>query len=191
MVTGDPVPRDAEGRIKPVYNVNSIKLMQYIQEMNQDVFEEEAFLCGGALNYHGANPDAIIARMHKKEESGCRFFLTQPVYSEDDIERLKYIKERISGKLMCGIMPLVSYKNAVFVKNEMPGIYIPDEIIKRYQPEMTREEAEAVAVQISLEAAEKLADFADGYYIMTPFNRGNLVVRLMKEIRKNDKRRIS
>ena len=66
------------------------------------------------LSWH--NPDAIIERMKRKAEAGCGYFLTQPVYTEEDVERLTYIKEHIDTKIMCGIMPLVSYKNAMFVK---------------------------------------------------------------------------
>ena len=49
---------------------------------------------------------------------------------------------------------------------------------------MTREEAEAVATQISVETAEKLYDVADGFYMMTPFNRAELISNIITEIRK-------
>ena len=74
-----------------------------------------------------------------------------------------YIKEHIDTKIMCGIMPLVSYKNAMFVKNEMPGIHVSDEIVNRYREDMTREEAEEVAIELSVEIAAKLYDIADGF----------------------------
>ena len=64
---------------------------------------QEPVYYGGALNYHGANPDAIIERMKRKAEAGCGYFLSQPVYTEKDVERLTYIKEHIDTKLMCGI----------------------------------------------------------------------------------------
>lgn len=183
LVTGDPIPREAKGHIKGVFDFNSIRLMEYVKEMNRDVFMEEPVLYGGALNYHGANPDAIIRRMQQKAESGCSCFLTQPVYSKEDVERLAYIKERIDTKLICGIMPLVSYKNARFVANEMPGIFVPDEIVSRYSEEMSRGEAEAVATEISLELAEELKEVADGYYFMTPFNRASLIAGIIEKIK--------
>lgn len=183
LVTGDPIPREARGHIKGVFDFNSIRLMEYIKEMNRDVFMEEPVLYAGALNYHGANPDAIIRRMQQKVESGCNCFLTQPVYSKEDIERLTYIKAHIDTKLICGIMPLVSYKNARFVANEMPGIFVPDEIVSRYSEQMSREEAEAVATEISLELAEGLKEVADGYYFMTPFNRASLIAGIIEKIK--------
>lgn len=80
-------------------------------------------------------------------------------------------------------MPLVNYKNALFVCNEMPGIHISEEIVNRYDQNMTREEAEEVATQISLEIAEKLMDIADGFYLMTPFQRAELISHIMKQIK--------
>lgn len=182
IVTGDPIPRESRGHIKGVFDFNSIRLMEYVREMNRDVFMDEPVVYAGALNYHGANPDAIIRRMQQKMENGCSSFLTQPVYSKEDIERLAYIKEHSGAKLICGIMPLVSYRNARFVANEMPGIFVPEEIVNRYREDMSREEAEAVAIEISLELAEELKEIADGYYFMTPFNRASLIAGIIEQI---------
>lgn len=183
IVTGDPVAREDRDYVTSVFDFNSIKLMKYVNAMNEDLFAKEPVIFGGALNYHGANPDAIIKRMKVKIENGCRYFLTQPIYTEEDIERIRYIKERVDTKLLCGIMPLVSYKNALFVKNEMPGMHLSDEIVMRYGPDMTREEAEKTAVAISVETAEGLMDVADGFYFMTPFNRTGLICQIMEKIR--------
>lgn len=183
VVTGDPVARGDRDHITSVFDFNSIKLMNYIRQMNEDVFAAEPVIYGGALNYHGANPDAIIRRMEQKKENGCRYFLTQPIYTVEDVERIRYIKARMDTKILCGIMPLVNYKNAMFVKNEMPGIYITDEIVNCYHPDMSREEAEDVAIRLSVETAKELKDVADGYYFMTPFNRTGLIARIMKAIR--------
>ena len=183
IVTGDPVGRGDRERVTSVFDFNSIGLMQYVKEMNDDVFLKEPVLYGGALNYHGANADAIIARMQKKVDAGCTCFLTQPIYTMEDVARIRYIKEHINTKIMCGIMPLVSYKNAMFVRNEMPGIHVSDEIVSRYEPDMTREEAEAVATGISAEIAEQLYDIADGFYFMTPFNRTGLIRKIIEAIR--------
>jgi len=182
IVTGDPVPREAKGSVTPVFDFNSIRLMEYVSVLNADVFHKEPVLFGGALNYHGSNPDAIIRRMKQKTEQGCKMFLTQPIYSKEDIERIRYIKENINAKVMCGIMPLVSYKNAVFMTNEMPGVHIPEEIVDRYTPDMTREEAEQVGIEIAVEIAEKLKNIADGYYFMTPFNRTGMMVKIIRKI---------
>ena len=121
--------------------------------------------------------------MRLKMDQGCSYFLTQPVYSDEDIQRIGQLREMTGAKIIAGIMPLVSYKNAMFLANEMPGIHIPQEIVEKYHPDMTREEAEDVAVDTSLAIAEKLWDVCDGYYMMTPFNRVGLIVRIIEVIR--------
>lgn len=181
IVTGDPVARDARGTISGVFDMNSIRLMEYVTHMNEELYADDPLHFGGALNYHGANPDAIIRRMEKKIEAGCEYFLTQPIYSDEDVERIAYIRDALGErtKICCGIMPLVSYKNAMFLHNEMAGISIPEEILAKYDPDMSREAAQAVAVEISLGLAGKLSDIADAYYFMTPFNRADLICEII------------
>lgn len=183
IITGDPVARDDRNIITGVFDMNSIKLMDYVKNMNQEMFQEEPFYYGGALNYAGVNIDAIADRMKKKMEAGCSYFLTQPVYSDSDIERVRELKRKTGAKIILGIMPLVSYKNALFMKNEMPGIDVPDEIINCYQPDMGRQEAEEAAVNISVCIGQKAMEFADGFYFMTPFNRVSLVNRIINKLR--------
>ena len=79
-------------------------------------------------------------------------------------------------------MPLVSYRNAVFMKNEITGIHVPDEIIAKYDSGMNREEAEEVGIDIAVDIAEKLYDTADGYYFMVPFNRAPMIAEIMKRM---------
>lgn len=185
VITGDPVAREDRNMITPVFDFYSVKLMQYIKHMNEEIFGGEPFYYGGALNYAGGNIEPIVKKMRKKIEAGCSYFLTQPIYSKEDIERVRQLKEITKAKIICGIMPLVSLKNALFMKNEMPGIHVTDEVVARYHADMGREEAEKTAMEVSVEIGRKVADFADGYYIMTPFQRVSLVNRIINELRKD------
>ena len=184
FVTGDPVPAGERGNITSVYDYHSVTLMNYVRRLNRELFSEDPVAYGGALNYGRKNIDAEIRRMQKKCEAGASFFLTQPVYSDADIDRIRYIKSRIDTKIICGIMPLVSYRNALFMKNEITGIDVPDEIIAQYDKDMSREEAQAAGVRIAVEIAKKLSDAADGYYFMVPFNRAGMIAEIMEENKK-------
>lgn len=184
VITGDPVGPDDRGKITGVFDMNSIRFMEYLRHMNEEIFGERPVFYGGALNYAGTNIDAVVRRMQMKLDAGCAYFLTQPIFSETDIARIHDLKERTGAKIICGIMPIVSYRNAMFMKNEMPGIHVGDDIVARYRQDMTREEAEEVAVALSVDIARKLEDVADGYYLMTPFHRVGLVNRIINEIRK-------
>lgn len=182
IVTGDPVPSGDRGSITSVYDYHSVTLMNYIRQLNREHFAEDPIAYGGALNYGRKNIDAEIKRMHKKCRAGASFFLTQPIYSDEDIEKIRYIKSRIDTKIICGIMPLVSYRNALFMKNEITGIHVPDEIIAQYDKDMSRQEAQAVGVRIASEIAEKLSGVADGYYFMVPFNRAEMIAQIMEKM---------
>lgn len=178
LVTGDPVPSVSRMSTTGVFDYNSIQLMHFVKEMNEEHFSEEPFYYGGALNPTLGKVDKIIERMNKKIAAGALYFLTQPVFSEDAIARIKEIKERVDTKILCGIMPLISYRNATFIKNEFIGIDVPDEIIARYTPEMSKEEAENTGAAIARELIEKLNPYVDGYYFMLPFNRVSLIEKI-------------
>lgn len=183
LVTGDPIARADQPAVKPVYNVNSIKLMKYVKQMNAEHFSGDGLVYGGALNYHGVNGDAIAKRMQDKVDAGAEYFLTQPIYSPEDIERIRFLKSKVNTRIFCGIMPLVSFRNARFIRNEMPGIHVPDEIMAQYPEGLTREEYEKRAVAICVELAGKMEDVADGFYFMPPFNRVHLICEIMNALR--------
>ena len=180
IVTGDPVPQANRTSTTGVFDYNSYQLMEYVKEMNKEHFIDDPIIYGGALNHRRGKVENIAKRMQGKIEQGAKFFLTQPIYSREDAERIRILKEMVDTKILCGIMPLVSYRNANFIKNEIAGIYVPDEIINRYDPDMTREEAENVGVSIAKEMIELLDPIADGYYFMLPFNRVSLIEKIFK-----------
>ena len=180
LVTGDPVSRADQEYTRSVYNFNSIKCMRYLKHMNEEIFSEDPFIYGGALNQDGVNTEAIARRMKKKMDEGCSYFLTQPVYSEQSIERLKRLKDMTDARILVGIMPLVSYRNAVFIQNEMPGIYVPEEAVALYRKDGDKEEWEQVAVDYSLRMMRACEEIGSGYYMMTPFNRVHLVKRILE-----------
>lgn len=179
VVTGDPVPGENRTKTTGVFDYNSIQLMSYVKEMNEEHFYRDPIYYGGALNHGRGNLDKIVERMQRKIEAGAKYFLTQPIYSDEDIQRIKYIKEKVNTKILCGILPFVSFKNANFIKNELSGINVPDEIIARYSPDMTKEEAELTGAKLAKELISKLDSIADGYYFMLPFNRVSLLEKIL------------
>lgn len=182
LVTGDPLPDTLRSEIKSVFNMNSIKLMSLVKEMNEELPSHDGFIYGGALNPKGANLDRIIEKVLLKKASGAKYLLTQPIFTEKDIESVRLIKEQTGIKILGGILPLVSYKNARFINNEFAGMNIPDHIISKFNAKMSREEAEEIGVCISAEVAKKLRTVVDGLYFMTPFNRASMIAKILKQI---------
>lgn len=180
IVTGDPVPSPERNDIKSVFNLNSVKLMEMVDEMNRELFAYEPYLIGGALNLNVVNRDVELRRMKLKASKGAQFFLTQPIFRDDVIDYLKRIKAQLRVKVLAGIMPLVSYRNAMFLNNEVPGIDIPEECINRFAPDMSRQEAEEVGVDMAAELVDKVRDHVDGIYFITPFNRTNMIAKIIE-----------
>ena len=113
-------------------------------------------------------------------EAGAAFFLTQPVSTKAGAERLRQIKEETGARILCGIMPFVSLKNATFMKNEMTGIDVTEEVLARYREDMTREEGEQAGIDLAKEMMALTEDFVDGYYFSFPFNRVSMLEKILK-----------
>ena len=101
-------------------------------------------------------------------EAGATFFMTQPAFCDEDIERIAIIKKETGARILCGIMPLVSFKNASFMKNEMTGINVTDEVLLRYRPDMTKEEGEQAGIDLAVEIINKSIDIVERILLLFP-----------------------
>ncbi len=183
VVTGDPIPTAERDEVKAVFNFNSRKLARFVADLNEAELEHP-FRIYGALNLNARNFQAELRRAVQKTEYGITGFLTQPILTAEALENLKLTRSTLpSVKLLGGIIPVVSYRNACFMQSEISGITVAEEIIELYR-DKSREESEELAVRISTEIARQITPYVDGYYLMTPFLRVNLMVRIMEEIRK-------
>lgn len=182
LVTGDPIPSEERNETTSVFNLHSIKLMSLVRELNESLGTEEPFIYGGALNLNIKDVTRIIPRIKRKQEAGAKYLLTQPIYDERALENLRMIKEQVDIKILGGVMPLVSYKNARFLNNEIAGIEIPEEICNEFTKDMSREEAEQVGIRIAIHIGSKIKAIADGLYMMTPFNRFEMVSKIIQGI---------
>ena len=181
VITGDPIPSMVRSSVKSVFNFDSVGLMRIMNDMNEDQFADSPVCYGGAINQGRRNLDVEIGRVKKKMEAGASFFLTQPVSTKDGAERVRRIKEETGARILCGIMPFVSLKNATFMKNEMTGIDVTNEVLARYREDMTREEGEQAGIQLAKEMMALTDDFADGYYFSFPFNRVGMLEKILGE----------
>lgn len=182
IITGDPIPVMARQVVKSVFNFDSVGLMRIADEMNSEALKDSPLTYGGAINQSRRRIESEIKRVQKKMEAGAEFFLTQPVFTAEDAERLRRVKEETGARILCGIMPLVSRKNALFMKNEISGVNVTDEVIERYPENAVREDGENVGVELAKEMIAATRDFADGYYFSFPFNRTYLLKRIIQEV---------
>ncbi len=140
------------------------------------------FLIAGALNVNAANFDAELKKALRKKENGVRLLLTQPIFTEEAMENLRRAKEEIGLWILGGILPAVSYRNACYMHNEISGIRLNEEILEQYRLAPDKEAAARLGVELSLRIAEQIAPYVNGYYLMTPFKRIDLIEEIVRGI---------
>lgn len=182
VVTGDPIPSAERDEIKAMFSFNSSILANYIKTLNKDIFNTP-FNIFGALNINATNFDSQLKHAKIKIENGVTMFLTQPVLTEQALLNLKKAKEILPAKILGGIIPVVSYKNACFMNNEISGITVSQDIIDMYK-DASKEQATKLAINISTQIAKKIEPYVDGYYIITPFKRIDIVCDILAGINK-------
>ena len=138
----------------------------------------------GALNVNAVNFPKQLELALEKEGAGAAGFLTQPVHSPRALENLALARSALKGKILGGVFPIVSHRNALFLNNEVAGVSVPEDLVKRYEG-LGREEAEALALELSVKAARDMEPYTDGWYLMTPFRRVALITRIMAELRRD------
>ncbi|MBQ7006656.1 MAG: methylenetetrahydrofolate reductase, partial [Oscillospiraceae bacterium] len=146
------------------------------------IFRSTPFAVGGALNVNVPNFEKELARAKKKLENGAQFFLTQPMYNDAAVENFRLAADVLGVPVLAGLMPPASYKNAVFLNNEVSGITMDDEFVEGLK-DKTREEIVEISTDFCLDIAKKVADVRGGFYLMTPLKRVDLTVRLTEKIR--------
>ena len=184
-ITGDPIPTAERDEVKNVYQFNSRKLAQYIVSLAGEGREMPApITVFGALNLNARNFEVELRRAAEKLENGMSGFLTQPVLSAQAVENLKKARETLGerAKILAGILPVVSQRNAIFMENEVNGIHVDDAIIQKFEG-LDRAAGEELGLEVSVQAAKAAAPYADGFYLMTPFNRVALMERLIARLR--------
>ena len=143
------------------------------------------FFVGAALNLCPPDPERELKNLHRKVVNGADFFLTQPIYRPEDGPKLLEQYEAAHGPLnrpiLVGLLPLVSTKHANFLHHEVPGVFIPDETLKRI--ETAGDEGARVGVELAVELVEQIKDWAGGVYIMPQFHRYDMVAEIIEAVK--------
>lgn len=185
VVTGDPIPAADRQEVKGVFNFNSQILAGYIKDLNETVFPHP-FLIFGALNVNAINFDQELKKAKQKITQGIQAFLTQPVHSHQALQNLKRAHQELDAWMLGGIMPIVSHRNAQYMNNEISGIEVDQALIDLYV-DKSREEAAELAVSTSIAIVEAMKEDVDGFYLITPFNRVEIIQQIVAHIQTMDK----
>ncbi|MDQ5824960.1 MAG: bifunctional homocysteine S-methyltransferase/methylenetetrahydrofolate reductase [Chloroflexota bacterium] len=183
-LTGDaPNPVDRLGS-SAVFDIDAIGLIKLLTRLNNGVDLADNsiggttdFLIGCAFNPTARDLPLEIDRLGQKLEAGAHFVMTQPVYDLELVERTLDSVKAFNAKVLLGILPLQSFRHAEFLHNEVPGIVIPDFVLRRM------EDAGANGRQAGVEMAQEILQYAyrryAGAYLMPSFGRYELCASVL------------
>ncbi len=187
-VTGDPIPGAAHGpdetaaADKGVFNFNSYTLIDFIRGMNQGPLQSAPLFILAALNVSAQNFDAELRRAEKKLDRGAGGFITQSIFSPEGVKNLRRAREALGAPVIAGIMPVASYKNAVFLNSEVPGVSIPKDFVDSLEGQ-PRDVVTARTLAFSSELIGEARPFCAGFSLMTPLKRVDLAEALLKMVK--------
>jgi methionine synthase I (cobalamin-dependent)/5,10-methylenetetrahydrofolate reductase len=189
-ITGDPPKLGDYPDATAVYDVDSIGLIRILDQLNHGC-DLAGNLIGPALGMHVGcgtdpgrpDPEKEVRRLEQKVKAGAEYVMTQPVYDPRTLERFLSLVRHLKLPFLVGILPLYSHRNAEFLHNEVPGMSIPEDIRERMRRAGSGEKAQAEGVAIAQEAALAAREMAQGVYVMPPFNRVDLALRVIDVLR--------
>ncbi len=179
IITGDPPKMGPYPDATAVFDIDSIGLTNMVNKLNHGldlgnnpIGCPTAFSIGVGVNPGAINLDEELRRFEWKVEAGAEYAITQPVF---DTEQLREFLKRIEGfriPIVAGIWPLVSYRNADFLHNEVPGVNVTPEILERMRKasEIGKEEAREEGIAIARESLLEVRDLIAGVQVSAPFN---------------------
>ena len=143
------------------------------------------FFVGAALNLCPPDIESELKNLHRKVKAGTDFFITQPIYRAQDgpslLEKYEAKYGKLNKPILAGILPLVNVRHANFLHNEVPGIFIPDEIRKRI--EAAGDDGVRAGVEITVELIDQVKAWAGGVYIMPQFHKFDMVAEIIEAIK--------
>lgn len=192
VITGDPIKTGDYPDATAVFDIDSIGLTNVIHHLNRgtdigsrSLDEPTAFLIGVGVNPGAVDFDEEMKRFYWKVDAGAEFAVTQPVFDTALLERfIEYIEKRkIRIPIIAGIWPLTSFKNAEFMNNELPGVSVPDWIMKRMSESGGGKDAMKTGVEIAADILRRVLPIINGAQVSAPFNRYRLALEVLGKAR--------
>ncbi|MDP3277549.1 MAG: bifunctional homocysteine S-methyltransferase/methylenetetrahydrofolate reductase [Deltaproteobacteria bacterium] len=173
IITGDPPKMGDYPSCTPVYDMDSVGLLRMVRGLNLGR-DPGGKPVGGATSFllaTGAEPAAMdyegeLSKLRRKIQAGAELVMTQPVYEPAVLERFLKDTEGLGVPVLVGLCPLISFRNAEFLHNEVPGMRIPDATRERMRKVGTGEVARREGVRIARELLEQVHHRVAGAYVM-------------------------
>jgi methylenetetrahydrofolate reductase (NADPH) len=172
-ITGDLPALGDHPQAKPVYDLDSVQLLEVIGGLNEghdmsgNELKGKTNLFPGAVVNPGADTEAAlelqIIKMEKKIKAGARFFQTQAIYEPESFAKFMKRVEGFKVPVLAGIIPLKSAGMARFMNKNVAGVSVPEELIERMA---NAEDRVQTGIAIAAELIKQLKDMCQGVHIM-------------------------
>lgn len=178
IITGDPPKMGPFPDATAVFDIDSIGLTNMVNKLNHGldlgnnpIGRPTAFSIGVGVNPGAINLDEEIRRFEWKVEAGAEYAITQPVYDTKQLKDFLKRIEHVRIPIVAGIFPLVSIRNAEFMHNEVPGVVITEDILKRMRKssDISKEAARDEGLAIARESLQEVRDLIQGVQVSAPF----------------------
>lgn len=189
-ITGDPPKLGNYPDATAVFDVDSIGLVNLLNRLNHGldlagnpIGEATGFSIGVGVNPGAINLDEELRRLDWKVQAGAEYMITQPVFDIRILENFMRKIEHYKLPLIVGIWPLISYRNAEFMNNEVPGASVPAEIMNRMRKaqEISKETAFEEGVKIAKETYDYIRSEVNGVQISAPLGRIEAIFKMLSD----------
>jgi len=183
-LTGDPPEVGDYPGSQGVYEIDSVGLTRLIAGLNRGedangrpIDAPTSFFVGVAVNPNADDLDDEVARLRAKIAAGARFAMTQIVYDLDAVDRFAAHAGGWGVPVLVGILPITSYRLALRLHNEVPGIIVPQAL--QDQLEAAGSSAGEIGMAHARELIGACRERFDGVYVVAPFRKPASVVELL------------
>ena len=188
LVTGDPPKLGDYPDATAVFDVDSIGLTHMVRRLNlgldlggSPIGSATSFLFGVGVNPGAENLDYEMKRFRYKVEAGAEYAVTQPVFDVTILERFLARISDLDIPVIAGIWPLLSYRNAEFMNNEVPGASVPDEILDRMRAADEAGRGREEGLTIAREIFERARPLIRGAQVSAPAGKVKLALKVFGE----------
>ena len=178
LITGDPPKMGPYPDATAVFDIDAIGLTNMVNKLNHGldignnpIGPPTAFCIGVGVNPGAINPDEEIRRFEYKVEAGAQYAITQPVFDTDQLVDFLRSIEHVRIPIIAGIWPLVSFRNAEFLHNEVPGVRVTPSIMDRMRAAsaISKEAGRDEGLKIARESLLEVRDQIQGVQVSAPF----------------------
>jgi homocysteine S-methyltransferase len=192
VITGDPPKMGPYPDATAVFDIDSIGLTNMVNKLNHGldlgnnpIGEPTAFCIGVGVNPGAINLDEEIKRFEWKVEAGAQYAITQPVFDTDQLRDFLKRIQHVRIPIIAGIWPLVSYRNAEFLHNEVPGVRVTQSIMERMREAaaISKEAGRDEGLKIARESLLEVRDEIQGVQVSAPFGNVKYALEVFDVLR--------